>query len=252
MGLFARFTTYLKSLFSAALDRAEDQTITLDYSYEQQIEQLQHLRQAIADVVTNEKRLELQEAQVQSQMSRYEDQARQALGVNREDLARLALDRRQQLETQLTAFQQQIEQLKGQQAKFVEMEQRLATKVEAFRSQKELVKAQYGAAQAQVKIQEAATGLSEEMGDVNLAVERAKEKVLNAQARANALDSMIEQGTLEEIGQLGPGGDVLDRQLGQIERQARVESQLAALKQQVQAGAVSTPPQPPLLSSGQK
>src|ERR1051326_1635911 len=124
MGLISRFTTYIKSVFSSALDRAEDPGMTLDYSYTKQLEQLQNLRKAIADVVTNEKRLELQQAQVQTQMAKYEDQARQALAANREDLARMALERRQNLATQLTGFQQQIEQLKGQQDKFVQMEQR--------------------------------------------------------------------------------------------------------------------------------
>ncbi|HEY7414351.1 MAG TPA: PspA/IM30 family protein [Ktedonobacteraceae bacterium] len=252
MGLLARFTTYLKSLFSAALDRAEDPAITLDYAYQQQIEQLQKLRQAMADVVTNEKRLELQEMQVQRQISRYEDQARQALAANREDLARLALERRQNLQNQMTAFQQQIERLKVEQDKFVQLEQRLSAKVEAFRTQKELVKAQYGAAVAQVKITEAVTGISEEMGDVTLAVERAKGKVLTMQARASALDQLLEQGTLEEVGQLDTGGDALDRQLGQLEDQARVEAHLAALKHEMQLGAGTSTKSTPLLTSGQE
>lgn len=83
-----------------------------------------------------------------------------------------------------------------------------------------MLKAQYGAAQAQVRISEAATGLSEEMGDVNLAVERAKDRVLSMYARAQAMDQLLEQGTLQELGQLGTGGDMLDRQLGQITDQA--------------------------------
>jgi len=237
MGLISRFTTYIKSVFSAALDRAEDPAVTLDYSYQKQLEQLQNLRRSIADVVTNQKRLELQQTQVQTQMAKYEDQARQALGANREDLARMALERRQNLQTQLAGFQQQIEQLKAQQEKFVQLEQRLSARVEAFRTQKEMVKAQYGAAQAQVKIQEFATGLSEEMTDVNMAVQRAQDKVLSMQARAQAMDQLIEQGTLQEAGQLGPGGgDYIDRQLGQISSQSQVEAQLAAMKQQMQLG----------------
>ncbi len=237
MGLISRFTTYIKSVFSSALDKAEDPGMTLDYSYQKQLEQLQNLRRAIADVVTNEKRLELQQAQVTTQMAKYEDQARQALAANREDLARMALERRQNLQVQITGFQQQIEQLKAQQEKFVQLEQRLSARVEAFRTQKEMVKAQYGAAQAQVKIQEAATGLSEEMTDVNMAVQRAQDKVLSMQARANAMDQLIEQGTLQEVGQLGPGGgDYVDRQLAQISNQSQIDAQLAAMKQQMQLG----------------
>ena len=143
------------------LDRAEEPGITLDYSYEQQLEQLQNLRRSLADVVTEEKRLEFQEAQVQAQTVKLDEQARQAIGAGREDLARQAIERKQSLQQYLTSYAQQIEQLKAQQQKFVDMEQRLTSRVEAFRTQKEMLKAQYGASQAQVRIQEAATGISE-------------------------------------------------------------------------------------------
>jgi phage shock protein A len=231
VGVLSRFSNYIKTVMSSFLDRAEDPGQTLDYSYQKQLEQLQNLRRSIADVVTSEKRLELQQAQVTAQMDKLDGQARQALAANREDLARLALERRSGLQSQITTFQQQIEQLKGQQQKFVEMEQRLSARIESFRTQKEMVKAQYNAAQAQVKIQEAATGISEEMGDVNLAVERAQDKVLQMQARANAMDELTQAGTLGELG-AGPG-DQLDRQLAQIANQGEVDSQLAALKAQM-------------------
>ena len=200
MGVLSRFTNYIKTVMSSFLDRAEDPGQALDYSYQKQLEQLQGLRRSIADVVTSEKRLELQQAQITSQMDKYDGQARQALSMGREDLARLALERKQGLQTQIGTFEQQIAQLKDQQQKFVTMEQRLSARVDSFRTQKEMVKAQYGAAQAQVRIQEAATGLSEEMGDVNLAVERAQDKVLQMQARANAMDELTQAGTLPELG----------------------------------------------------
>jgi phage shock protein A len=231
VGVLSRFTNYIKTVMSSFLDRAEDPGQTLDYSYQKQIEQLQGLRKSIADVVTSEKRLELQEAQVNQQIEKLDGQARQALGVGREDLARLALERKQSLQTQLASFDQQIGQLKDQQQKFVVMEQRLSSRVESFRTQKEMVKAQYNAASAQVRIQEAATGLSEEMSDVNLAVERAQDKVLQMQARAQAMDELTASGTLPE---LGSGGDQLDRQLAAIGNQSEVDRQLAELKSQVQ------------------
>jgi phage shock protein A len=251
MGVLSRFTTYIRSVFSSMLDRAEDPGMTLDYSYQKQLEQLQNLRRSIADVVTNEKRLELQEAQVNQQMEKLDGQARQALTAGREDLARLAIERKQGLESQLATFDQQIQQLKGQQQKFVEMEQRLSTRVESFRTQKEMVKAQYGAAQAQVKIQEAATGISEEMTDVNLAVQRAQDKVLQMQARASAMDELTQSGTLQEI---GPGAqDSLDRQLAEISNKSAVDDQLAALKSQMQLPAGDPGPKqlPPAAPTGQ-
>jgi phage shock protein A len=244
VGVLSRFSNYIKTVMSSFLDKAEDPGQTLDYSYQKQLEQLQNLRRSIADVVTNEKRLELQEAQINQQMAKLDSQARQALAANREDLARMALERKQGLQTQVATFDQQIEQLKAQQQHFVEMEQRLSTRVESFRTQKEMVKAQYGAAQAQVKIQEAATGISEEMTDVNLAVQRAQDKVLQMQARASAMDQLMDSGTLPEI---GPGAqDPLDRQLAAISNQGDVDRQLADLKSQMQLpGGQAAPAQLP-------
>lgn len=232
MGVLSRFTNYIRTVMSSFLDRAEDPGQTLDYSYQKQLEQLQNLRRSIADVVTSEKRLELQQAQINSQMDKLDGQARQALAAGREDLARMALERKQALQQQIGGFEQQIAQLKEQQDRFVAMEQRLSTRVESFRTQKEMVKAQYGAAQAQVKIQEAYTGISEEMSDVNLAVQRAQDKVLQMQARASAMDELTQSGTLPEIG--AGGGDYIDQQLAQISTQSGVDSELAALKAQMQ------------------
>ena len=242
MGVLSRFTNYVKTKMSAFLDRAEDPGQTLDYSYQKQLEQLQNLRRSIADVVTSEKRLELQEAQINQQSEKLDGQAKQALQMGREDLARLALERKAGLQSQLATFDQQIAQLKDQQQKFVAMEQRLSSRVESFRTQKEMVKAQYGAAQAQVRIQEAATGISEEMSDVNLAVERAQDKVLQMQARAQAMDELTTSGTLPELG----SGDPLDRQLAALSSQSEVDKQLAALKSQMQIeGGQSQQPQLP-------
>ena len=240
MGVLSRFTNYIKTVFSHMLDRAEDPGMTLDYSYEKQLEQLQNLKRSFADVVTSKKRLELQEAQLKAQMQRYDDQARTALGQGREDLARLALERKQGLQAQLASFDQQIGQLNEQQQKIDTLQQRLTARVEAFRSQKEMVKAQYGAAQAQVRIQEAASGLSEEMQDVNLAVQRAQDKVLTMQARANALDELAESGSLPELS--APGTDDIDRQLAAVANQSEVDRQLAELKSQVQLPGASQGP----------
>jgi phage shock protein A len=234
MGLFSRLMTFLHIRASAALDAAEDPGQVMDYSYNKQLEQLQQIRRSIADVATNEKRLELQQAQLISKVNTLESQARQALQANREDLARMALQRKETLLSQLNTYEQQIAQLRGQEENLIAMERKVSERVEAFRTQKEMVKAQYHAAQAQVKINETVTGISQEMTEMNLAMQRAQDKILNMQARAQAMDTLIEQGVLSEQGMLGAGGDSLSRELQQIAAQQNVETQLQALKQQLQ------------------
>jgi phage shock protein A len=188
-------------------------------------------------VVTNEKRLELQQTQLQQQMNKLDSQAMTALQANREDLARMALQRKETIVAQLSSYEQQLAQLRAQEERLVTMERNISARVEAFRTQKEMVKAQYGAAQAQVKINEAVTGISQEMSEMNLAMQRAQDKVLSMQARANAMEALIEQGTLGEQGLLGAGsGDTLDRELHQLTAQQNVEAQLQAMKQQIQLG----------------
>src|SRR5690349_24038244 len=93
-GLMGRATTIIKAKFSKLLDRAENPNETLDYSYEEQLRQLQNVKRGIADVTTAKKRLELQYASMQQQVDKLDGQARQALQANREDLAREALTRK--------------------------------------------------------------------------------------------------------------------------------------------------------------
>jgi len=238
MSIFSRIATLFRIRANAALDKAEDPGQVMDYSYNEQVRQLQQLRHSIADVVTQEKRLEMQQSELKNKINRFEEGARQALQANNEDLARQALQRQQTLVFQINDYERQIAQLRAQEEKLIQMERTVTSRVEAFRTQKEMVKAQYSAAQAQVKINEAVTGISQEMSEMNLAMQRAQDKVLTMQARANAMDSLIEQGALGDQGLLGAGsGDPLERELNKIASQQNVEAQLQAMKQQLQIGA---------------
>ena len=114
------------------------------------------------------------------------------------------------MQAQLDGIMQQGQQLEAQQQKLVEGQQTLQAKIEAFRTQKEVIKAQYSAAEAQVKIGEAATGIGEHMADVGLAIQRAKDKTEQMQARASAIDELTAAGALEDF---TGRGRRLDRQL---------------------------------------
>ena len=99
--------------------------------------------------------------------------------------------------------------------------------MQAFRSRKEVIKAQYSAAQAQVRIGSALSGLSEEMGDISLAIERAENKTEAMRAKAGAIDELAAAGVLDDP--MG-GKDDLDTQLESISASAGVEAELAALR----------------------
>jgi phage shock protein A len=227
-GLMARMSMIFKAKFSKALDRAENPNETLDYSYEEQLRQLQNVKRGIADVTTAKKRLEMQYTSMQQQVEKLDGQARQALAAGREDLTRKAA-----VEAQLESIMQQGQQLEAQQQKLIEGEKTLAAKIEAFRSQKEVIKAQYSAAEAQVRIGEAATGIGEQMADVGLAVQRAKDKTEQMQARASAIDELTAAGSLQD---LTSSGDDIDRQLAEISQGSQVDDELAKMKAELGTG----------------
>jgi phage shock protein A len=232
-GLMSRAAAVIKAKFSKLLDRAEDPSETLDYSYEQQLQLLQNVKRGIADVVTAKKRLQLQTSGLEQSLVKLDTQARQALGAGREDLARMALERKSAAQQQLQGLDQQVTQLESQQEKLTASEKQLSAKIEAFRSQKEVIKAQYSAAEAQVRIGEAATGIGEQMADTGLAIQRAKDKTEQMQARASAVEELVEAGTLEDF---TTGGDQIDRELAQLSSSTQVDSELEQMKAELAAG----------------
>jgi phage shock protein A len=232
-GLMGRASTVVKAKFSKLLDRAENPNETLDYSYEQQLQLLQNVKRGIADVVTARKRIELQQQQLEQSMVKLETQARDALAQNREDLARMALERKAAVQQQLQGLDSQVQGLQAQQDKLVTSEKQLSAKVEAFRTEKEVIKAQYSAAEAQVRIGEAATGIGEQMADTGLAIQRAKDKTEQMQARASAIDELTAAGTLDD---LTSSSDALDRELSQLSAGKQVDDELARLKGELGSG----------------
>ena len=243
MGLWQRFTMIFSSKASRVLDRAEDPRETLDYSYEKQLELLAKVRRGVADVATSRKRLELQVTGLQQQSTKLEAQARQALAAGREDLAREALTRRSALTQQLTDLAEQHSQLQGQEEQLTTSAQQLQAKVEAFRTRKETIKATYSAAEAQAKIGEAFTGISKELGDVGLAVQRAEDKTAQLQARAGALDELLASGALPDA--TGSSKDDITRELERMSSTSEVDAQLAAMRAEV-----GSAPETPAIGSG--
>ena len=234
MGLWQRFTLIFKSKANKALDKAEDPRETLDYSYEKQLELLQQVRRGVADVATSRKRIELQIQNLDQQTAKLNEQAKAALAGGREDLAREALTRKSGLQTQIADLQTQLAQLQDQEEKLVAASQQLQAKVDAFRTKKETIKATYSAAEAQTKINEAFAGISSELGDVGLAMQRAEDKTAQMQARAGAIDELVTSGALEDVS--GMGKDNLTLELERMANQSQVDKELEQMRLELGPG----------------
>ena len=228
MGVLSRMSTIVKSKMNRLLDSAENPNEQLDYAYDEQRKMLQNVKRGIVEMVTAKRRLQLQAEKVKTNIATVDNQARQALAAGREDLARMALQRKQAAMIELDGLDAQITQLEGEQEKLTQSEQRLAQKVEAFKSKKEIIKAQYSAAQDQVRIGSALNGLSEEMGDVQLSVERAEAKTETMRAKAGAIDELADLGVLDDVS--GTSSDPLSKELAELTASQNVEDELAALR----------------------
>jgi phage shock protein A len=235
MGVMKRVSLVFKAKANKAMDKMEDPRETLDYSYQRQLELLTKVRRGVADVATSRKRVELQMNQLQQSSSKLEDQARKALGMGREDLARNALERKSSAQGQLNELQAQYAQLQAEEEKLTVASQRLQSKVDAFRTRKETIKATYTAAEAQTRINEAFSGISEEMGDVGMAIQRAEDKTAQMQARAGAIDELMASGALDDA--VGGRRDDIQSELDMISAGSDVENELSRLKGEIATSA---------------
>jgi phage shock protein A len=246
-----RMSLIFRSKANTALDRAEDPRQTLDYSYQRQLELLTKVRRGVADVATSRKRVELQVNQLEAQSAKLQDQAQKAITVGREDLAREALTRKSGVTGQITDLKAQHAQLQGEEEKLTLAQQRLQAKVESFRTRKETIKATYTAAEAQTRINEAMSGIGEEMGDVGLAIQRAEDKTSQMQARAGAIDELISSGVLDDVSQVNAGDDIA-RELDSMSSQSDVETELARLKGASQPAALENNDEADILRAEQQ
>ncbi len=235
MGVMKRVSLIFKSKANRALDKMEDPRETLDYSYQTQLELLQKVRRGVADVATSRKRVELQINQLQQSSDKLDRQARDALSAGREDLARDALTRKAGVQTQMSDLNTQYTSLQGEEEKLTGASQRLQAKVDAFRTKKETIKATYTAAEAQTRINEAFTGISEEMGDVGMAIQRAEDKTEQMKARAGAIDELMASGALDDVVS-GPRDDI-QAELDRMGAGHDVDAELARMKTELEQGS---------------
>ncbi|HJZ09840.1 MAG TPA: PspA/IM30 family protein [Trebonia sp.] len=240
MTLFQRAHDILAAKTNKALDAAEQPDEMLDLSYEQMLDQLTKVRQALVTVAASRKQIELQEQQLQHSADHLEEQAKAALGLGKEDLAREALQRKAAAQTQIDGMESQHQQLNEEQEKLEQTLAALQERVNQFRTQKETLKAQYTAANAEASVNESVAGISSTLGDSGAALQRAQDKIANMQARAGALDELLQSGVLEDV---GGDTDDIQKELDEAGSSADVDRELAALKAQI--GPASPTPELP-------
>jgi phage shock protein A len=240
MTLFQRAHDILAAKTNKALDAAEQPDEMLDLSYEQMLDHLTKVRQALVTVAASRKQIELQEQQLQHSADHLQEQAKAALGLGKEDLAREALQRKAAAQAQIDGMEPQHQQLSEEEEKLEQTLAALQERVNQFRTQKETLKAQYTAANAEASVNESVAGISGTLDDSGAALQRAQDKIATMQARAAATDELLQSGVLEDV---GGDTDDIQKELDEAGSSADVDRELAALKAQI--GPASPTPELP-------
>lgn len=232
MGLWNRFLALLGMKASKAMSRAENPAETLDYSYEQMQTLLQNFRRSLADVATSKALVERQLEQAQANVEKLDGQARDAVASGRDDLAKQVLQRKIVAQQQVASISRSVTDLQAKQDHLVQQEAEIKLRIESFRSEKEVIKANYTAAQAQVKVHESITGLSDSAYSAGAAIGRIKDRTDELEARAAAINELSAADVFTDY----TGDDRLTRELDQVAASGQVEAELAALKGEVGSG----------------
>ena len=243
-GLWQRLRTVFRAKATRAVERMESPDLLLDDAYERQITLQRSMRESLAGVVTSKKQLEAEAQRLEGSLVKLADQARVALTGGREDLARLALERKAVAQQQLQELDVQVAALEAEQERLIAAERTMGQKIEAFRTRKEVMKAQARSAEAQAQAAEAVSGIGGEAAEIGQAIERVERRIDEQRSRAAAIGELVDSGVVaDRIG----GPTDLDREIEALRATSGVDAELARLRAELSAGDEpdALPPAPP-------
>ncbi|HEY6826155.1 MAG TPA: PspA/IM30 family protein [Gemmatimonadaceae bacterium] len=224
MGIFDRFSTLLRSNINDLISRAEDPEKMLNQILVDMRSQLAKAKQQVATAIADEKRLRDQADAEFRQGQDWQQKAMLAIKEGRDDLARQALMRQTEHENHGHQLEQTWEQHRLETEKLKNALRDLNDKIEEAKRKKNLLVARQRRAQAQKRIAETMSSLSEKSAFEAFA--RMEERIETNERQLKASIEIEEEFT----------GDRLQQDFKQLERGAvagSVDMQLLALKQKM-------------------
>uniref|UniRef100_A0A453G7F7 PspA/IM30 family protein n=1 Tax=Aegilops tauschii subsp. strangulata TaxID=200361 RepID=A0A453G7F7_AEGTS len=186
--LFDRLTRVVRSYANAILSSFEDPEKILDQAVLEMNDDLIKMRQATAQVLASQKRLENKYKAAEQADADWYRRAQLALQKGEEDLAREALKRRKSYAENASSLKAQLDQQKSVVENLVSNTRLLESKIAEAKQKKDTLKARAQSAKT-------ATKVSEMLGNVNTsgalsAFEKMEEKVMTMESQAEALGQL--------------------------------------------------------------
>ena len=218
MGILDRFSTLLRSNINDLISRAENPEKMLNQLIVDMKGQLAKAKQQVAAAIADEKKLQADAEQLKKQAEDWERRAMLAVQEGRDDLAKQALVRyneslqgAQSLHETWLKHKQETENLKNSL-------RQLNDKIEEAKRKKNILVARARRAEAQQRIQETMSGLSDKSAFEGF--ERMAEKIEQNERRAIAAAEIQEEFS----------GDALAKQFESLEYKGSSDQQLIELK----------------------
>ncbi|MEL4896796.1 PspA/IM30 family protein [Crocosphaera sp. Alani8] len=217
MGLFDRIGRVVRGNLNDLVSKAEDPEKILEQTIIDMGEDLIQLKQAFSQTLGSQKRTEGQYKQALKEANSWEQRAKLALSKGEESLAREALVRKKSHTDTATTLKGQLEQQNAQVETMRRNLTALESKIAEAKTKKNMLIARAKAAKANEALQSTMNGLN--TSGSMAAFERMENKVLDMEARSQAV---------EEI-----GGASLENEFAKLEAGSGVEDELAMLKAQM-------------------
>ncbi len=224
MGIFDRFSALLKSNINDLISRAEDPEKMLTQILADMRGQLVKAKQQVASAIADEKRLRDQADAEYKQAQDWERRAMLAVQEGRDDMAKQALVRHGEHVAHGSQLEQTWESHRLETEKLKNSLRDLNDKIEEAKRKKNLLVARQRRAQAQQRIAETMSSLSEKSAFEAFA--RMEERIETNERQLKASAELEEEFT----------GDTLQRDFKMLEKGATtvsVDNQLLALKQKM-------------------
>jgi len=214
MSLFDRIGRIFRANVNDLISKAEDPEKILEQAVMDMQDDLVKLRQAVARVIAEQKRSQMQYSQNLEESQKWQQKAELALGKGDETLAREALIRKKTYNDTALAFKSQLEQQGTQVDSLKRSLISLESKIQQAKTKKNLLQARSQAAKASEALQNTLGNMS--TGSATAAFERMENKVIEFESRSQAA---------AELAGLG-----LEQQFASLEGSSEIEDELARMK----------------------
>lgn len=215
MGIFSRITDIFKANINDVLDQAEDPEKMIKLMVLEMQEALTKSTSSLAQAMGNEKRLERQYLQLQSSSEDMQTKAMTALKAGNEPLAKTALTKKTTVDQQLTQYKQMYESASTTTAQMRTQVDKLKAKLDEARMKESTLIARSQQAKAQTQIAKNLGGYGE---DAFAKFDKFEDRVLKQEAEAQAFT------------ELSAGETSMDEQFAELEKNTKVDDELAKLK----------------------